>query len=109
MKKLLATSLLIFPLALPGAFAADVKENYAKHCARCHGPDGRGQTKMGRQSGAKDYTDAKVVAEINEQRALDGIKNGLTVKGKEIKKPMGDKLSDEEIKALVAHIRTFKK
>lgn len=109
MKTLLATAILGVSLCSLDALAADVKENYAKHCARCHGADGRGQTKMGKQSGAKDYTDPKVVSEINEDRAFDGIKNGLTVKGKEIKKPMGDKLKDDEIKALIGHIRTFKK
>ncbi|HVK57688.1 MAG TPA: c-type cytochrome [Candidatus Kapabacteria bacterium] len=39
--------------------AADAKANYDKHCAKCHGPDGKGQTRMGKQAGAKDYTDPK--------------------------------------------------
>ena len=34
--------------------AGDAKENWTKHCAKCHGADGKGQTKMGQQSGAKD-------------------------------------------------------
>ena len=40
--------------------AADVKENWEKHCAKCHGPDGKGQTKMGQKLAIKDLTDAKV-------------------------------------------------
>src|SRR5688500_12287701 len=28
-------------------FAADAKANWDKHCAKCHGADGKGQTKMG--------------------------------------------------------------
>jgi cytochrome c553 len=109
MRTLIFSTLLTLGLTVAASQAAEAKDNYAKYCSKCHGADGRGQTKMGKQAGAKDYTDPKTVAEINEQRAFDGIKNGLTVKGKEIKKPMGDKLSDDEIKALVAHMRTFKK
>ena len=31
------------------ASAADVKEIWAKSCAKCHGPDGKGDTKMGKK------------------------------------------------------------
>jgi cytochrome c553 len=89
--------------------AADAKANYDKHCAKCHGPDGKGQTKMGKQAGAKDYTDAKVQAEMKDDEAFKAVKEGMKVNGKEAMKPAGDKLSDDEIKALVAHMKTFKK
>jgi len=89
--------------------AADVKANWEKHCQKCHGPDGKGQTKMGRQSGAKDYTDAKVQAEFTDEKALKLIKEGIVDKGKKKMDPYGDKLSDDEIKALITHIRGFKK
>ena len=39
-----------------------VLANYNKHCVSCHAKDGSGKTTMGRKVGAKDYTDAKVVA-----------------------------------------------
>lgn len=89
--------------------AADAKANYDKHCAKCHGPDGRGQTKMGKQSGAKDYTDPKVQAELDDAKAAKSIKEGQKVNGKEAMKPFGDKLSDAEIKDLIAYMRAFKK
>jgi len=89
--------------------AADAKENWTKHCAKCHGADGKGQTKMGQQSGAKDYTDAKVQAEIKDDTAIKNIKDGLIVDGKKKMDPFKEKLTDEEVKALVAYIRTFKK
>jgi cytochrome c6 len=89
--------------------AAEAKENWTKHCAKCHGEDGKGQTRMGKQAGAKDYTDAKVQAEIKDDKALKVIKEGLVVDGKKKMDPYAEKLSDEEIKALVAHVRTFKK
>jgi cytochrome c553 len=90
-------------------FAADAKANWDKHCAKCHGPDGKGQTKMGKQAGAKDYTDPKVQAEIKDENGLKAIKEGLKVNGKEVMKPSGDKLSDEEIKELMAYVRAFAK
>ena len=89
--------------------AADAKENWTKHCAKCHGEDGKGQTRMGKQAGAKDYTDAKVQEGIKDEDATKVIKEGLTQDGKKKMDPYKDKLSDDEIKALVAHIRSFKK
>lgn len=103
--------LLVAVLAIPAfsARAADAKALYAKDCAKCHGEDGKGETKMGKKLGAKDYTDAKVQAELKDEAAVKAIKEGLKDKeGKTLMKPAeGD--SDEDIKALVAYMRTFKK
>ena len=96
-------------LASASTFGADAKANYDKHCAKCHGPDGKGQTRMGKQAGAKDYTDAKVQAEMTDDKAFKSIKEGQKVNGKEAMKPFADQLSDDEIKELIAHIRKFKK
>ena len=103
---LLAAGLLAFTGA---AMAAEVKVNWEKHCLKCHGADGKGQTKMGRQSGAKDYTDPKVQAELKDENALKIIKEGIVEKDKKKMDPYKDKLTDEEIKGLIAHIRAFKK
>jgi cytochrome c553 len=91
------------------AKAADVKENYEANCKKCHGEDGKGDTKMGKKAGCKDYTDAKVQAEMKDDQACKSIKEGMKDGDKELMKAFGDKLSDDEIKALVAHMRTFKK
>ena len=110
MRTILKAGVLAFVVvATASTFGADVKANYDKHCAKCHGPDGKGQTKMGKQSGAKDYTDPKVQAELDDAKALKSIKEGQKVNGKEAMKPFADKLSDDEIKELIAHIRKFKK
>ena len=90
-------------------FGADAKVNYDKECSKCHGPDGKGQTRMGRQSGAKDYTDPKVQSELDDAKALKNIKEGIKEGAKEKMKPYADKFSDDEIKALIAYMRTFKK
>ena len=89
--------------------AAEVKENWEKLCQKCHGPDGKGQTKMGRQSGVKDYTDPKVQEELKDENAVKIIKEGIVEKDKKKMDPYKDKLTDEEIKALIAYIRAFKK
>jgi len=97
-------------LAVAGASrSAEVKENWEKHCQKCHGPDGKGQTKMGRQSGVKDYTDPKVQEELKDDNAIKIIKEGIVEKDKKKMDPYKDKLTDEEIKALIAYIRAFKK
>ena len=96
-------------LASASTFGADAKANYDKHCAKCHGPDGKGQTRMGKQAGAKDYTDPKVQAEMTDEKAFKSIKEGQKVNGKEAMKPFGGTLSDDEIKDLIAHIKKFKK
>ena len=109
MKKLLP--LMVAALAIPAVsvFAADAKALYAKDCAKCHGEDGKGETKMGKKLGAKDYTDAKVQAELKDDAAIKAIKEGLKDKeGKTLMKP-AEGLSDEEIKGLVAYMRTLKK
>jgi len=109
MKKILILSLIASALALASAQAEDAKVLYEKNCAKCHGPDGKGQTKMGQKLGIKDYTDAKVQAELKDADATKAIKEGLKDKeGKVLMKP-AEGTSDDEIKALVAYMRAFKK
>lgn len=110
MKTLIKCGALALTLAAwAGSSAADVKENWTKHCGSCHGKDGKGQTKAGKMADVKDLTDAKVQAEFDDARAIKQIKEGMKDKnGKERMKPFADKLADDEIMALVAHIRTLK-
>jgi cytochrome c553 len=91
------------------ARAEDAKTTYEKDCAKCHGTDGKGDTKMGKKLGAKDYTDAKVQEELKDDAAFKSIKEGLKDKeGKSLMKP-SEGLSDDDIKGLVAYMRKFKK
>ncbi|MBI5388274.1 MAG: c-type cytochrome [Verrucomicrobia bacterium] len=109
MKKLLAMIAVAGVATALTAPAADVKENYATHCTKCHGEDGKGETKMGKKSGCKDYTDAKVQAEMKDDKAFKSIKEGMKDGDKELMKPFAEKLSDDEIKALITYMKTFKK
>ena len=91
-------------LALPvlSLRAEDAKVIWAKKCALCHGVDGAGKVNMK----TKNYTDAKVQADVKDDAILKTIKEGVA--GSKMKGFAG-KLTDDEIKALAAQIRSFKK
>jgi len=87
---------------------ADATATWAANCAACHGKDGKGSTMMGRKLGIKDLTDAKVQSSFTDADAAKAIKEGVTEGGTEKMKAFGDKLSDADVKALVAHVRSLK-
>ena len=82
MKKILILAAVFGFAAAYTAGAAEAKENWDNLCVKCHGAEGKGDTKMGAKLGAKDFTDAKVQADIKDDAAF---------------------------KALVAYVRTLKK
>jgi len=109
MKKMILLAAMFGLAAALTARAADAKENWEANCAKCHGTDGKGDTKMGQKLGCKDLTDAKVQGEIKDDAAFKAIKEGLkSADDKTLMKPF-EALSDDEIKALVAYVRTLKK
>jgi len=88
--------------------AADAAANWSANCASCHAKDGSGSTLMGKKNGVKDYRDAKVQAEFTDEKATQAIKDGITDDGKIKMKSFKEKLTDDEVKDLVAFIRKFK-
>ena len=107
-KTILLASLIGFAAAL-AVSAAEPKETWTSSCARCHGADGKGQTNMGHRLGAKDYSDAAIQAALTDEAAFKAIKEGFKDQdGKTVMRPTPN-LSDDEIKGLVAYMRTFKK
>jgi cytochrome c553 len=111
MKKILIATLALLVAGAVSVRAADAKANWEKNCTKCHGDDGKGKTKMGEKLAVKDYTDAKVQEEMKDADMAKAIKEGVKEKDsdKTRMKAFAEVLSDEEIKALVAHIRSFKK
>jgi mono/diheme cytochrome c family protein len=104
---LLATSLVI--ASTMSLYGADAKALWDANCAQCHGKTGNADTKMGKTLNAKDLTDAKVQSEFTDAKATQSIKEGVKQNGKTTMKAFGDKLSDDDVKALVAYVRTLKK
>jgi cytochrome c6 len=109
MKKIVAIAVMAVTAAALTASAADGKENWDKLCKKCHGEDGKGQTAMGKKFALKDYTDAKVQAELTDDAAFKAIKEGVKDKEGKIVMKAAEGLSDADIKALVQHLRSFKK
>tara|TARA_B100001964_G_scaffold59331_1_gene67275 strand:+ start:2508 stop:2840 length:333 start_codon:yes stop_codon:yes gene_type:complete len=109
LKKLLIIAFLQAPfgyLVLPEIMANDIDAQgiYTKSCVVCHGEDGSGKTDLGSGLGASDFSDKAVQDGITDEQIVEQIANGS-------KKmfPFKDKLSEEEIHALVPIIRAFGK
>jgi len=81
--------------------AQDAAATFKSKCAMCHGADGKG-TSVGKSMGAHDFTSAVV------QGQSDADLTATITKGKGKMPAYGGKLSDEQIKDLVAYIRTLK-
>ena len=109
MKTLIIVSVALLVAGAVTVRAADAKENWEKSCKVCHGPDGKGKTKMGDKYGIKDYTDAKVQDGMKDDAMFKAIKEGVKDGDKTKMKAFGETLSDDEIKALVKYVRDFKK
>ena len=110
MKIILVLVVVVFAAASTTSLRADdVKALWDANCAQCHGKDGRADTKMGKAVSAKDLTDPAVQAAFSDAKATNSIKNGVKEGGKTTMKAFAGKLTDDDIKALVAYVRTLKK
>ena len=105
--KVLVTILALSAATLTLSAAADGKDLYTKSCLKCHGADGVGATVMGKKTGAKDFTDAAVQAKFTDAQFAKAIKEGY--EGEKGKMKAYDELTTEEVNALVAYTRSFKK
>ncbi len=111
MKNYLATAATL-ALTIIGATtlaAADGKALYDQHCAKCHGADGKGETKMGKKLRAKDYSSAKTWEALKDSPAVKAIKDGVKDKdGKVVMKPT-EGVTDTEATAIIDYMKTLKK
>ena len=101
--------IIVFAASTTSLRAADVKALWDANCAQCHGKDGKADTKMGKTLSAKDLTDPAVQSAFTDAKATDSIKNGVKENGKTTMKAFAGKLTEDDIKALVAYVRTLKK
>ena len=95
----LAMIALVVSIAMP-AFAADGAATFKAKCAMCHGADG---TKENPGMGVKSLAGADV------QKQSDADLVGAVTKGKGKMPAYAGKLSEDEIKGVVAFVRTLKK
>jgi len=99
-RKLATVVVLLAILALPlASFADDAADVYKSKCAMCHGADGKGK-----MAGTKDLGSADV------QKQSDADLTAVITKGKPPKMPGYEgKLTADQIKSLVAYVRSLKK
>lgn len=95
----LAMFALVVSIAVP-AFAADGAATFKAKCAMCHGADG---TKENPGMGVKSLAGPDV------QKQSDADLVAAVTKGKGKMPAYAGKLSDDEIKGVVAFVRTLKK
>ncbi|MBI3652329.1 MAG: c-type cytochrome [Acidobacteria bacterium] len=79
--------------------AMDAAKIFADKCAVCHGNDGKGKLK-----GTPDFTNAEWQKKETDAEFTETIKAG-----KKPMPPFGGKLSEEQIKSLVAYVRSLAK
>jgi len=97
----IATALAVV-LSIPlSAGAQDASALFKSKCAGCHNADGTGSA-MGKKMGVHDFTSAEV-QKMSDAELADIITNGKN------KMPKYGSLKPEEVKGLVAYIRTLKK
>ncbi len=100
---LTVAAVLAVVLSLPqAAHAQAAADLFKSKCVMCHATDGTG-SKVGKSMGAHDFTTPDV-QKMSDAALTDTITNGKNKMPK-----YADKLKPEEIKGLVAYIRTLKK
>ena len=108
---IIAIVLTVLPMAATGqSNPANAKEIYEQMCAGCHGTYGNGQegTKSGFVPRIGTLANKEYMASVPDDYLVLIIKKGGAYMGKIAAMPAWEKrLSDEEIRDIVAHIRTF--
>ena len=100
---LVGIALLVSSLAFHAAVPADNGETVFKsNCVMCHGADGKGFAALK----TPDFTSPKWQASMTDKQMRTVIKDGK--KGTAMA-AFGEKLSDDQITAVIAYIRSLKK
>lgn len=72
---------------------------YKTKCASCHGPDGAGATPAGKATKARDFCSDDVKKETDEEWTA------IIIRGKNKMPSYDKKLTEAEIKSIVAYVR----
>ncbi|MGB8324743.1 MAG: cytochrome c [Candidatus Acidiferrum sp.] len=108
MKKLVTGIVIVGVLCLVGSVArsqdvANGEKVYKAKCASCHGPDGKGETAAGKATKARDF------ASPEAKKETDAEWTDIIVKGKNKMPGYDKKITDAEVKDVVAYIRSIAK
>jgi len=101
--KFAAAFLLVASFALPVLAQGDGPDTFNSKCAPCHGADGLAATPAGKALKAASFKTPAIV------KASDAELIGFVKSGKGKMPAWAGKLSDAQIKAVVAYIRTLQK
>jgi cytochrome c6 len=99
-----AVFLLVASIAAPAFAQNSGADIYKSKCAMCHGAAGLGDTPAGKAMKAASFKDPSIVNAPDAQ-LIAAVKNG---KGK-MPASIGAKMTDAEIKAVIAHVRALEK
>jgi mono/diheme cytochrome c family protein len=109
---ILVAVVLLPTFALAQGSAAKGKEIYAKQCAGCHGPAGKGDGPAAAAINPKpaDFSNKAHMTALKDQYLFDLIQKGGPAVGKSpLMNPFGSKLKDGEIQDVIAYVRSFAK
>jgi mono/diheme cytochrome c family protein len=101
-------------LAPPAGYKPDkkIKRLFEAKCATCHGDDGRAKTEVGADMAIADMTKAAYWKDLTLEGARKSVLEGMkrTFQGKEQEmKPFKDRLTSEQVDALVLYASSLKK
>ena len=105
MRFALSTTVLVAVGMLGASVRADDKSAtlYKQKCAACHGADGKGDTPAGKSTKVRSLADQEVAKQSDDELA------GVIEKGKNKMPAYGKSLKPDEIKSVVAYIRSLAK
>jgi mono/diheme cytochrome c family protein len=90
---------------------ATAQKHYNKYCAKCHGAEGRGDGEQGAtlKQKPKVFTDCAEMKKDDDEKLFHTVKfGGEPVDNHKSDMPsIGKSLDDEEIRGLVAYVRSF--
>jgi mono/diheme cytochrome c family protein len=103
MKRILILGFLLFSFAALAAAQNPGKAIFASKCALCHGPDGKGNTSIGKSLKIADLHSADV-----QKLSDDDLKTVIT-NGNNKMPPFQGKLTDEQMLQVISYIRELGK
>jgi mono/diheme cytochrome c family protein len=80
---------------------ANGEKVYKAKCASCHGPDGKGETAAGKATKARDICSDEV------KKETDAAWTDIVVKGKNKMPSYDKKITDSEVKDVIAYMRSL--